>query len=327
MTAVPPYRGPLSGQVAIVSGGGKGLGRSFSLALAHQGARVVVNNRNRTVDASGQGPADHVAAEINASGGEAIADYGDAADPASGEAIVAAAVQQWGRLDICVANAGIGTAGMFHRQAAAEFEQVLEINLLGSIRLARAAMVVMRPAGYGRIILVSSTGGLHGDIGLSAYAASKGGLLAFGRSLAAEGVGRGVRTNVLLPYALTQMTAGDMPSEARQQMDPDLVAPVLTALASPRCQLNAEYIVAGGGRLRRASVVEWDTVPLPAGGADLTPDELEALLAQSSKGAPHEYPVATDGFADLMGGLDATAGMRHNSGGHMTRSTGNADRS
>ena len=91
MTAVPAYLGPLSDQVAIVSGGGKGLGRSFSLALARQGARVVVNNRNRTLDADGQGPADHVAAEINASGGEAIANYADAADPASGEAIVAAA--------------------------------------------------------------------------------------------------------------------------------------------------------------------------------------------------------------------------------------------
>jgi NAD(P)-dependent dehydrogenase (short-subunit alcohol dehydrogenase family) len=315
MTSLPPHYGPLAGQVAVVSGGGKGLGRSFSLALARHGARVVVNNRNRTVDAGGQGPADHVAAQINASGGQAVADYSDAADPASGEAIVAAALQRWGRLDICVANAGIGTAGMFHRQAVAQFEDVLEINLLGSIRLARAAMAVMRPAGYGRIILVSSTGGLHGDIGLSAYAASKGGLLAFGRSLAAEGVGRGVRTNVLLPYALTQMTEGDMPSQARRDMDPDLVAPVLTALASPQCQLNAEYIVTGGGRLRRASVVEWDTVRLPADGADLTPEELEVLMAQSGQGAPHEYPVATDGFADLMGGLDAAAGMRHNSGG------------
>jgi NAD(P)-dependent dehydrogenase (short-subunit alcohol dehydrogenase family) len=89
-----------------------------------------------------------------------------------------AALQRWGRLDICVANAGIGAGGMFHRQPAAVFEEVLAINLLGSIRLARAAMGGMRPAGYGRIILVTSAGGLHGDIGLSAYAASKGGLLA-----------------------------------------------------------------------------------------------------------------------------------------------------
>ena len=135
---------------------------------------------------------------------------------------------------------------------------MLEINLNGSVRLARAAMAVMRPAGYGRIILVASTGGLHGDVGLSAYAASKGGLLALGRSLAAEGAGKGVLTNMLLPYALTQMTEAQMaadgvPTAVRALMEPDLVAPVLTALARPECRLNGEYIVTGGGRLRRAS--------------------------------------------------------------------------
>ena len=241
--------GPLAGRVAVVSGGGRGLGRSFCLALARQGAKVVVNNRNRVTDADGRGPADHVAEQITAAGGEAVAEHSDAADPAGGEAIVAAALERWGRLDICVANAAIGAGGMFHKQPAAQFGEVLEINLHGSVRLARAAMAVMRPAGYGRIILVGSTGGLHGDVGLSAYAASKGGLLAFGRSLAAEGAGKGVLTNMLLPYALTQMTEDGMPSEARGRMDPDLVAPVLTALASPECRLNGEYLVTGGGRL------------------------------------------------------------------------------
>ena len=123
---------PLAGRVAVVSGGGRGLGRSFCRALARQGAKVVVNNRNRVTDADGRRPADHVAAEIVAGGGEAVAEHSDAADPA---------------------------------------------------------------------------GGLHGDAGLSAYAASKGGLLAFGRSLAAEGAGKGVLTNMLLPYALTQLHA------------------------------------------------------------------------------------------------------------------------
>ena len=135
-----------------------------------------------------------------------------------------------------------------------------------SSRLARAAMAVMRPAGFGRIILVASTGGLHGDVGLSAYAASKGGMLALGRTLAAEGEARGVLTNVLLPYALTQMTDAQRPHaapDAGRRMDPDLVAPVLTALASPDCRINGEYVVTGGGRLRRASVVEWETVFLP----------------------------------------------------------------
>jgi len=295
--------GPLTGRVAVVSGGGRGLGRSFCLALAREGVRVVVNNRNRVVDGDGLGPADHVVAEIIASGGSAVADYSDAASPTAGEAIVAAALERWGRLDICVANAGIGVAGMFHRQPAEVFEEVLAINLLGSIRLARAAMRVMRPAGYGRIILVASTGGLHGDVGLSAYAASKGGLLAFGRSLAAEGAGRGVRTNMLLPYALTQMTAEGMPSPsaALDRMTPDAVAPVLTALASAECELNGEYIVTGGGLLRRASAVEWGTVELPSGG-ELGATELSELLAESRRGEPREFGVSVDAFTDLCRG-------------------------
>jgi len=292
---------PLAGRVAIVSGGGRGLGRSFCLALARQGARVVVNNRNRVVDADGRGPADHVAGEITAAGGEAVAEYSDAADPGAGQAMVAAALRRWGRLDICVANAAIGVGGMFHKQPAGQFDEVLAINLQGSIRLARAAMAVMRPAGYGRILLVASTGGLHGDVGLSAYAASKGGLLAFGRALAAEGAAKGVLTNLLLPYALTQMTDDGMPSAARKHMEPDAVAPVLTALASEGCRLNGEYIVTGGGRLRRASVVEWGTVPLPD-DPDLSPGQLEDLLARSHAGEPKEFRVSVDAFDDLMDG-------------------------
>jgi NAD(P)-dependent dehydrogenase (short-subunit alcohol dehydrogenase family) len=292
----------LAGRVAVVSGGGRGLGRAFCLALARQGASVVVNNRNRLVDGDGLGPADHVVAEITAWGGSAVADYSDAASPSCGETMVGAALERWGRLDVCVANAGIGVGGMFHKQPADAFEEVLAINLLGSIRLARAAMGVMRPAGYGRIILVASTGGLHGDVGLSAYAASKGGLLAFGRSLAAEGAGRGVLTNMLLPYALTQMTAEGIPAALRERMTPEAVAPVLTALASEECELNGKYIVTGGGLLRRASAVEWETVRLPDGDG-LSAGELAALLAESGKGEPREFGVSIDAFTDLaLGG-------------------------
>jgi len=298
--------GPLAGRVAVVSGGGRGLGRAFCLALARQGARVVVSNRNRVVDGDGLGPADHVVAEIAALGGSAVADYSDAASPSAGEDIVGAALGRWGRLDICVANAAISVAGMFHKQPAAVFEEILTINLLGSIRLARAAMAVMRPAGYGRIVLVASTSGLYGDIGLSAYAASKGGLLAFGRSLAAEGAGKGVRTNMLLPYALTQMTSGGMsPAAVRERMTPAAVAPVLTALASEQCQLNGEYVVTGAGLLRRASAVEWGTVRVPPGDS-LSAAGLAELLTESGQGQPREFGVAIDAFTDL--GADGQAG-------------------
>ena len=106
---------------------------------------------------------------------------------------------------------------------------------------------------------------------------------------------------MLLPYALTQMTDDGMPPPTRPAMDPDLVAPVLTALASPQCGLNGEYLVTGGGRLRRASVVEWGTVMLP-NGPGLSPSQLHALLAESGRGEPREYRVAVDAFNDLMAG-------------------------
>ena len=106
-------------------------------------------------------------------------------------------------------------------------------------------------------------------------------------------------TNLLLPYALTQMTAGATPPAVGERMDPDRVAPVLTALASPDCRLNGEYVITGGGRLRRASVVEWETIFLP-NEPDLRPDHLHALLAESGAGKPHEYRVAVDAFNDLM---------------------------
>jgi hypothetical protein len=126
-------------------------------------------------------------------------------------------------------------------------------------------------------------------------------MLALGRTLAAEGEARGVLTNVLLPYALTQMTSAGMPPAARPQLDPDLVAPVLTALASPDGRLNGEYVITGGGRLRRASAVEWDTVFLP-NEPDLHPGQLQAFLAESRSGQPHEYRVAVDAFNDLVSG-------------------------
>jgi NAD(P)-dependent dehydrogenase (short-subunit alcohol dehydrogenase family) len=291
-------RPDLKGRVAIVSGGGKGLGRSFSLDLAAHGAKVVVNNRNRVVDDDGRGPADHVVSEIRDAGGEAIADYHDAADPSSGSAMVQAALDQWGRLDICVANAGVGTGGMFHKETDEEFEALLAINLLGAARLARAAMIVMRPADYGRIVLVASTGGLHGDVGLSAYAASKGGMISLGRSLAAEGQRRGVFTNLLLPYATTQMTEGDMDDAYANATTAERVAPVLTALVDQNCNLNGQLIVTGGGRLRSASVVEWGTVLLPD---DLGPQELEELVHRSKKGSPKEFNGAIEAFFDFMG--------------------------
>lgn len=283
---------PLRGRVAVVTGGGKGLGRAFALHLAHLGAAVVVNNRNR--EAPQPGPAQLVADEIVGAGGRAVADDGDVADPATAERLVSTALEQWGRLDLCVTSAAISGAQVFHRTTADNLTQVLRTNVVGTALVAAAAMRVMREAGFGRIVMVSSTAGLHGEPTTSAYAASKGAVIALGRSVAAEGARRGVFTNVLLPYATTQMTAQGMDRRYAEPMRADRVAPVVGALVDPACTLNGEVLVAGGGGLRVAESVEVGTVRLPEGR--LAPDVLAELVQASRRGEHHAYRQAQDAF-------------------------------
>ncbi len=293
---------PLAGNVAIVTGGGKGLGLAFALHLASLGAAVVVNNRLREVDADGLGAADHVAAEIVAAGGEAIAHHGDVADPATGEDLVSTAVDRWGRLDICVTSAAISQPQMFHSTTAENFHAVMEINVTGTVLVASAAMRTMRAAGYGRIILIASTAGLHGEPTVSAYAASKGAVIAAGLTAAAEGRRRGVLTNMVLPYATTQMTEAGMDPRYVEAMRAELVAPVVGALADPRSTLNGQVIVAAGEGVRIARAVQGGTVRLPGTGP-LAPEALAELLDVSVASGAYAYSEAQESFQDLAADL------------------------
>ena len=290
----------LAGQVAIVTGGGKGLGRAFALDLAAAGAAVVVNNRNRVVDADGRSAADYVVDEIIAAGGQAVADYGDVADPATADALVSAALDAYGRLDICVTSAGVSSPEMFHKTTDENFAQVMGINVTGTAMITAASMRVMREAGHGRIIMIASTAGLHGEPTVSAYAASKGAVIALGRTAATEGARRGVLTNVLLPYATTQMTDQGMDPAYADAMRAELVAPIVTALADPASTLNGQVIVAGGSGLRVADSVEFGTVMLPD---HLTADGLAALLATSRTGPQHTFDHAQEAFQDFAAEL------------------------
>jgi NAD(P)-dependent dehydrogenase (short-subunit alcohol dehydrogenase family) len=290
--------GRLAGRVGIVTGAGNGLGRAFALHLAALGAAVVVNNRKRQVDDLGRGSAERVADEIGAAGGRAVAECTDAADPEVGHALVAAALEAFGRLDFVVVNAAIDDPAMFHRSDRAALQRVLDVNVLGLADVARATSVHFREHGEGRIVLVASTAGLHGEPTVSAYAASKGAVIALGRTLAVEGERRGVLTNLVLPYATTPMTSGGMDDRFRDVCTPESVAPVIGALVDPGCTLNGQVIVTANGALRAASAVEWDTVRLPDGPA-LAPDVLAGLVASSRRGSPHEYAFAHDGFLDF----------------------------
>ncbi|WP_433219042.1 SDR family NAD(P)-dependent oxidoreductase [Dactylosporangium sp. CS-047395] len=281
----------LDGLAGIVTGGGKGLGRAFALHLASLGAAVVVNNRNREVDSAGS-----VVAEITAAGGRAVADYTDVTEPDAGDNLVKTALSVYGRLDFCVTSAAISGPAMFHKTTLDAFAAVQGVNVLGTAGVAAAAARHMRGAGGGRIVLVASTAGLHGEPTVAAYAASKGAVIALGRTIAVEGAPRGVYTNVLLPYATTQMTDAGMAERFRDAMTAASVAPVVAALVDPAGTLNGEVIVAANGSLRATSSVEWGTVQVPS---TLDAAGLTGLLDASRSGKPHEYRTAQDAFADF----------------------------
>src|SRR5262245_39184542 len=183
-------------RVVIVTGAGKGLGRAYAEYLASRGARVVVNNRRRESAASS---ADEVVAAIRSAGGQAVANYDSVEDPSSGECLVQTALDTWGRLDILVNNAGVDQHRTFHTLGIGEFRAIFDINFLGSLYVTHAAYARMRQAGYGRIVVSTSSAGLHGLHGLSAYAAAKAALIAFARSLASEGASHNVLSNAIAP--------------------------------------------------------------------------------------------------------------------------------
>ncbi|MCO7220133.1 SDR family NAD(P)-dependent oxidoreductase [Klenkia sp. PcliD-1-E] len=287
----------LAGRVVVVTGGGKGLGRAFALHLAAAGAHVVVNNRDRVRDAHGRRAADAVVAEIEAAGGTAVAEHGEVEDPATADRLVALALDRWGRLDGCLTSAGINPLALAHRVEPVEFARVLAVNVAGTAQVAGACLRAMREQGSGRVLLVSSGAGLHGELAAAAYAASKGAVVALARTMAIEGPRRGVAANVLLPYATTQMTDQGMDRRYLDAMAPELVAPVATALLDPACPLNGQVVVAAAGAVRATDAVEYDPVRLPDG--PLSGPDLAGLLATSRAGAPRTFASAQEAFLDL----------------------------
>lgn len=275
----------MTGRIAIVTGAGNGLGAAFAEALAAKGSAVVVNNRRH---ADRPFTPDEVVRRIADAGGTAMTD-GNAVDaPGAAERIVASAIDRWGRLDVLVLNAGISGPAVKVGAGDTQLEQVLAINLTANHRLVEAALPHLRRSPAGRIVFVSSTGGLHGVRGRSAYAASKGALNGYALSLAAELRRDAIGVNVLAPYAATKMTA-----QPGQEPDP-LLAPEGAAetcawLASVECDRSGEIWVAGAGHVRAARAMESATMRF-------SPDALSALAAMPE---PRGYQGGEAAFADF----------------------------
>lgn len=239
-------------RVAIVTGAGGGLGRQHALLLASRGAAVVVNDLGGNVHGEGASPsaADVVVEEIRAAGGVAVANHGSVSDPDDGEAMVQLAVDEFGRIDIVVNNAGILRDKSFVNMEWADVTAVLDVHLKGAFHVTRPAFARMKEQGYGRIIVTSSGSGVMGNFGQANYAAAKMGLVGLMNVLKIEGAKYDIKSNAVAPIARTRMTE-DIFGDAVMHFNPEYVAPVVAYLSSEECAVNGEIWSVGGGSISR----------------------------------------------------------------------------
>jgi NAD(P)-dependent dehydrogenase (short-subunit alcohol dehydrogenase family) len=236
----------LDNRTAIITGAGGGLGRSHAIALAARGARIMVNDLNRSA-------AESVCAEIHKAGGEAMASACSVTDPAAVDGMVAQTVDCWGRVDILVNNAGLLRDKTFAKMSLEDFRLVLEVHLMGAVYCTKAVWEIMRAQRYGRIIMTSSSSGLWGNFGQTNYAAAKMALVGLMQTLGLEGEKYDIRVNALAPTAATQMTDKLLLEEDKRTLGPDCVSPAVVFLASEAAP-SRSIICAGAGSFERAYI-------------------------------------------------------------------------
>ncbi|WP_438851516.1 SDR family NAD(P)-dependent oxidoreductase [Brevundimonas nasdae] len=284
------------GQVAIVTGAGGGLGREHALALAARGAKVVINDLGGARDGSGGSAtaAEAVVAEIEAAGGEAIANAASVTDFAAVQAMVDQAVAKWGRVDILVNNAGVLRDKSFAKMELDDFRFVVDVHLMGAVNCTKAVWEIMRQQNYGRIVMTTSSSGLYGNFGQANYGAAKMALVGFMQTLAIEGGKNDIRVNSLAPTAHTRMTedlGAALPLEA---LEPSLVTPGLLYLVSRDAPTRA-ILAAGAGGFERAYVTLTQGVHIT--GAD-APEQVAA-----------QFEAISNRDAEIVPEMGAAQGM------------------
>ena len=285
-------------RVAIVTGAGAGLGRSHALMLAEHGAKVVVNDLGGAVDGSGgsSGPAEAVVSEIEARGGQALADGASVTEPEQVEAMVAKAVDRFGRVDVLINNAGILRDKSFAKMTLADFRAVLDVHLWGSVVCTKAVWGLMREQEYGRVVLTTSSSGLYGNFGQANYGAAKTGMVGLMNVLALEGARSNVLVNTLSPTARTRMTEGlGIPEEALDAMTPQSVSAAALALCAEDAP-NRTILCAGAGGYSETRIYETQGVSLPP--EDQTPQGVLARMAEIRD--PEGQREMPDGSAQTM---------------------------
>ena len=261
------------GRVAIVTGAAAGLGRSHALALAARGARVVVNDFGGDVHGTGgsSDPAERVAEEIRRAGGEAISHGADVSNPEQVTDMVARALERWQRVDVLINNAGILRDASFAKGTLDDFRKVVNVHLIGSAVCSQAVWPHMRAAGYGRILMTTSTSGIYGNFGQASYGAAKTALIGLMNVLQIEGAKYGIRVNALCPSAATRMTEGLMPEAALALMTPESVTPAALFLVSEQAPARTILSAVAGG-YSRIVIQESRGVYLPQG--ERTPEAI-----------------------------------------------------
>lgn len=267
--------------VVVITGAGRGLGRSHALLLAQLGARVVVNDIGRAADGTGrdEGAAEAVVNEIRAQGGTAAASTEDGSTVEGAEAIVSTALDSFGKIDAVVANAGILRDESFHNVSDEDFFAVVNVHLVGTVRVVHAAYPYMREQGYGRIVTTTSASGLFGNYGQTSYAAAKAGIVGFTRSLAIEGAKRNVKANVLAPGAATRMTE-ELMGDFAPRMKPELVSPVVAYLCHPSLETTGQIVSAGAGRFARVAIGVAAGVSTADPTADFVAENFDAIVSE-----------------------------------------------
>ncbi|WP_297698268.1 SDR family NAD(P)-dependent oxidoreductase [Mycobacterium sp.] len=282
-----------TGQVAVVTGAGRGLGRLYALDLARRGAAVVVNDlgggmRGLPDELADAGVADQVVEEIKKAGGTAIASYDSVDSPAGGQAIVDAAVDTFGRLDAVISNAGIFGSAPFEDISHDEWTRMLRVHLDGGFHLSQPAYRVMKNYGGGRFVFISSSAGIFGQPMEAHYAAAKAGLVGLTNVIAIEGEAHGILANSVMPTGFSRMvteTVGDekflAESGFMQAIRPELVVPLVTFLASSACTFTHRNYSASAGRYARVFVGLTEGWLADAQGRP-TAEDIEAHLEQMS---------------------------------------------
>ena len=256
-------------RVVVVTGAGRGLGRAYALLLASLGAKVVVNDPGGSMTGgdADSGVAADVVREIKAAGGEAIASIASVATPQGGHAIIQTAIDTWGRIDALIHNAGNVRGAPLREMTQTDFDAVINVHLMGAFHVVRPAFALMCEAGYGRIVLTSSIGGLYGSRNQANYSVSKAGAIGLSHVAAIEGAEFGVKSNLIVPAAVTRMAQG-IDTSIYPPMQPELVAPSVAWLAHEACTISGELLVSIAGRVAKAYVAETRGVYQPAWTVD-----------------------------------------------------------